>query len=137
VNIFLSKVLAFAFWRLREFFRAVHDDGYSEWKAFAVICCAQICGITGLVFGIFVVLKRPVKLPAEVSPWAFAIILSSVVVAANHYLLRLDTSWAQFKAEFEAYSARSQMVGSVLTFAAVILLAVFGLLTASLVSRFR
>ena len=40
-----TKLLAFVYWILSEFFIAMYDDGYSDWKALVIICCTQIAGI--------------------------------------------------------------------------------------------
>jgi multisubunit Na+/H+ antiporter MnhB subunit len=131
-----TKLLAFAYWELRRFFRTfLHDDGYSDWKALAVICCAQLGGIMAAVSVISIILGHRILPASRASMYSFAIALACGVTAVNYYALRFQNKWARFEAEFEHYSARAQTLGRLAVFVAVIVIAVTTLLAAAAASH--
>jgi hypothetical protein len=121
------KMLAFAFWRLRAYFRATATDAYAEWMAGAVIMCSESCGILAALFGVSALLRRRPIMP--VSPMFSLVVLAVFVIVTNLYVLRLN-GWKRFEKEFETYSTQVRSIGSVSVFAVVFLLITAMALTA-------
>lgn len=123
-----AKCLAFVYWRLRDFF-GVYEDGYSDWKALAIICCAEIACVVLVLLSVSVALNRLIIFQSDAAALGFSVVLSCGVVAWNYYVLRHNNGWVQYRAEFEAYPARIRIVGSI-----AIAMAILGITVATLIA---
>jgi hypothetical protein len=128
----MTKLLAFVFWELRGFFRDfLYDDGYSDWKALAVMCCVEIMAIMAAVFIASLILGHRILPNSKLSEYLWAIGIGTAVAAINYYVLQVDDRWARFKPEFEGYSARGRFLGRLAIFAAIIAIAAAALFSAA------
>lgn len=125
-----TKLLAFAYWQVRRFFRASpFDEGYSDSKALAVLCIAQIVLILSVMSLLATSFGYTFLVPSRTSEVLFAVLLSSAVTAANYYALSYRNRWARFEAEFESYSALSRRVGSFVVASTLVLIVVAAVIT--------
>lgn len=122
-------LLAFAYWELSRFFsRFLYDDGYSEWKALAIICSTQILAVMLFVSTISVLLGHRVKLGPKGFTLVLPITLSAVITAANYFALRFRNRSAKFFEESEHYTARVRTLGAIAVFLSIGLIAIVSLL---------
>ena len=130
----LRKALAFAFWRLRQLFLIVSDDGLSDWKAGLVLDCLQIFSLLTVLFSVSLILSRHVELPY---PRVWLTVLSFMIVLANQRFFGYGKhlAWLHYKKEFESYSPRARLVGSIITFAVVLSLVALMMVTGYAASK--
>jgi archaellum biogenesis protein FlaJ (TadC family) len=125
----VTKPLAFVYWALRRLFRELSDDGYSDWKALAIISLVEVFLFVSAIFFISILLGQSAA--AWLMHWKLygAILISFGVVASNHYLLRFEDKWAQFEQEFNSYSRLKRALGYAVTTGVVLLALVLLLLS--------
>jgi len=119
MNIPITKLLAFVFWDIRRFFKFMYDDGLAEFKALAVIVCAEILGVFATASMISVFLGYKILPTSKPLFFLLAIGLSLGVTGMNYYLFSYRRSSAQFEAEFENYSVRARLIGNLAVLAVI------------------
>jgi hypothetical protein len=107
----VAKRFAFAFYQLRTLFKALYDDGFSDFKALVILLMIE-CFVMVDVGGLASILVGRLLLPTTTSMMLITylpILLAFSI--ANYELLLKDQRWAKFKGEFDSYSTRTQIVG--------------------------
>jgi hypothetical protein len=127
-----TKLFAFAFWRLRVAFP--NGDRYAEWKAYVVLGLAEMCALLSICFLISDWFR--LRLPAG-GFWLKVIFffIGLFLMIGNRWLIRRGGHWNSWQREFETYSARTRIWGSVATFTIIALLIASALVTAEQVRR--
>jgi hypothetical protein len=108
------KPLAFAYWELNRLFTTTSfGDGYSEWKALAVVGCTQIAAIMLVISAISMVLGYRIFPPSKEFRLFFSAGLGVPVLAVNHFALRSGNRYAALEREFRTYARRTRTLGAV------------------------
>ncbi len=125
-----SKLLAFAYWQLRRFFKfTLYDDGYSDWKAMATLCVVQLLlGLVALTLISKYVGYRLLTYEGS-SELPSAILITGVVVGGNYYVLRFENRWARLEVEFESYSKLTRVLGGLAVGVAIVFALVMSVIT--------
>ncbi len=107
------KWFSFAYWELSRLFKAIYDDGWAEWKAMAILICAEICMIMGVYGFISLLIGHRLLHATSLLLRVFGIIVVLAIIAGNYYTLLSGNRWSRFEAEFESYSRATQVTGCV------------------------
>jgi hypothetical protein len=128
------KLFAFSFWRLREFFR-IYDDGFSEWKALAVILCTAACAILVACFITTTILQCRLLPVSRLSGLAILAMMGLASLTAAFVMPRARNLVAMYEEEFNSLGSRDRVIGTVLTFLFAILVFVLMLFTGNLARK--
>lgn len=123
------KPIAFAYWGLRRLARELSDDGYSDWKALAVICLVEVFLLVSAIS--FMSVHLGPSAVAWIMQWKLygAILITVGVVGSNYYLLRFKEQCAQYEPEFRSYSRPKRALGYAAVAGVVLLALVLVLLS--------
>jgi hypothetical protein len=120
VNIQPTKILAFAFYQVRTWFKTVSDDGFSDFKALVVVLAIEYFLLADAA-GLASVLAGRLLIPTERR--GLVTVVAAVVFGlgfANYRCIWKDGKWSRFKSEFDFYSVRVRVFGQIALVAAVI-----------------
>jgi hypothetical protein len=107
------KWLSFAYWELSRLFKAIYDDGWAEWKAMAILICAEIFMLMGVYGCISLFIGHRLLHTTSSLSRPLGIMVVLAVIAANYYALLSNNRWSRFEAEFESYSRATRIAGCV------------------------
>jgi hypothetical protein len=132
----MTKVLAFVFWALRGFFRGfLYDDGYSDWKALALISCTEILGIMTGIFITSLAVGHRLLPTSKPILWVLGVGIALGTMGANYYMLRFENRWARFETEFQAYSMGARILSGIAIVVVFVILAVTAIASATAVGH--
>lgn len=83
----LLKYLSFAYWELTQFFKAIYDDGFDEFKAMTIIGCTEICIVMALVGCLSLLIGHRVLVASWWTGRLFIIVVAVILFASNYVLL--------------------------------------------------
>jgi hypothetical protein len=120
----MTKLYAFAFWNIRQFFKRMYDDGYADWKALAVIGCTEILGIMAAVFMVSIAVGYKLLPSSKPVLWILGAGISLGIAGINYYMLRFENKWTRFEREFNSYSTGVRILSGI-AIAAVVMATIF------------
>ena len=107
----LLKVFSFVYWELSQLFKAIYDDGFAEWKAMAILICAEIFVIMGVYGCISLLIGHRLLHATPLASRLVGIVVVLAVVAANYGALLSNNRGYRFEAEFESYPRFVRVAG--------------------------
>lgn len=127
-----TKLLAFAFYQLRELFKILRDDRFSDFKALSIILFTESCLLLDTL-AVASILAGHLFVPRTTGTNIIGYVFVLVCLAdINYRLLKRNDNWSRFKQEFDAYPWWGRVlgrlaVGSVVigSFLAVLILGTF------------
>ena len=97
-----SKLPCFAYWTLRDIFKAIYDDGFDDFKAQVVLGVTEILGVLTLLSLISLYLGRQMLPTSKAGAGSLGIGIFVAVVILN-VLFFSEKRLARFESEFRAY----------------------------------
>ena len=98
----MKKIYYLLFYKLYRFWKAISDDGWSDWKALIVIEGINVFIILSIDIFIKVLFKFGFIL--ELPKLTF-IILFAIISVLHYYAFLHDDRWREYEEEFESYSS--------------------------------
>jgi hypothetical protein len=118
-----AKVNAYVFYVIRRTSKSAWDDGMEDWKALCLMSIVMAFGALGIVCVISICLQRRVLLPSgKVSFVALFSMVMMCFLGFNHYSLVFKHRWSRFEREFQHQSNPKRVIGSIIVWAALILI---------------
>jgi hypothetical protein len=107
----LLRGYSFVYWELSQFFKAIYDDGLAEWKAIAILGCAEVLIMMGVYGSISLVIGHRLLHGTTWVSRLLGIVVALAVFAANYGALLRNNRWRRFEEEFESFSRSSRVAG--------------------------
>jgi hypothetical protein len=117
------KPFAFVFWDIQRFFKFINDDGLAEFKALAVIVCAELLAAVAIISVVSIFFGHRFLPTSKSSQIALGGVFSLAVTILNYYALHSGSKWTRFKSEFENYPSNWRLFGDLAV--VLVLLAIF------------
>jgi hypothetical protein len=114
----MKKTYYLLFYKLNNFFKYVHDDSWTTWKALIVICVAEGFLMLEPFIWYDVIWPGPSS-PTENSK-AKLFIPALILVGLNYWILMHNDKWKVYEEEFKNHSRRKKIISSWLTFLFII-----------------
>jgi hypothetical protein len=99
----MEKLYHLIFFKTYNFFKAISDDGWSDWKALVFVSGANILIVLSIDIYIKVFFKKGFILEL---PYLIFVLLFGVISAINYAFFMYSHRWRKYEDEFLKYSKR-------------------------------
>jgi len=102
----MKKYYYLLFYEIYKFFKSTSDHGWSAWKAFVIISCAQALLIVEIDVWCDIIFRE--KNIQFLNTYIIVIPLSIILAVVNYYPLLYNEHWRQYEDEFNSYSKQKR-----------------------------